>query len=802
MNFLATEEQVQLRDAVRRFMADHSPPSAVRALMETDVGCDEAVWQRLCHELAVAGVHVPEVYGGQGFTFAELAVVLQEMGRALYCGPYFSSTVLAATAILLAASEDECAELLPPLASGERRATLAIAETSGWQLDDIQLSAKQGRLTGAKSHVVDGCSASLILVAAREADSAGRGGLSLYAVEANAAGLSTQPLTPLDLTRKLARLTFEDVPARCLGTAGESGSALAKTLHLGAVALANEMVGGAERLLESAVEYAKERVQFGRAIGSFQAVKHRSAELLLTVELAKSAAYRAADAAASDDADLPALASLAKAAAAEAAMQAARDCIQIHGGIGFTWDNDTHLWYKRAKSSEVFLGTPAAHREALMRHWRLPQGGAEAAPSQPAPPPRRDSAAAEAVRRDVRAWLAKHWDPNATLVAWRNKLADSGWGMPAWPKAWFGRELSAALLPVVDEEFARCQAVGVAKAGIRLLAAETLLEHGSDAQKERYLRRILTGEDTWCQLFSEPGSGSDLAGAATRAEFDGERWIVNGQKVWTTSAHHADYGLLLARTDWDAPKHQGLTYFVLAMRQAGVEVRPLKQMNGHASFNQVFFTDAVAPPENLLGGIGNGWQVAITTLAHERRAADRIATDGPERAGAGSIYREAQAERAVALAPYKWYPQRAGRVDLVVEQANATGAIEDPAIRQEIARLLILARSAEWTARRARAAAQQGRPQGPEGSLGKLAGSHVARLACHVHTLIAGPKAMLAGADGAAGGLIAEILVSVPATSIAGGTDEIQRNIIAERVLGLPKEPRLDRGPFRDVKRN
>ena len=798
MKFLPTEEQTQLRDAVRRFMADHSPPSAVRALMETADGCDEAVWRRLCQDLAVAGVHVPEAYGGQGFTFAELAIVLQEMGRALYCGPYFSSTVLAATAVLLAASQDERAELLPPLAAGERRATLAIAEAGGWQLDDIQLRADGGRLTGSKSHVLDGCTASLILVAAREAD----GGLSLYAVDSNAPGLTAQPLTPLDPTRKLARLTFEDVQARCLGTPGKSGGALAKTLQLGTVALANEVVGGAERLLETAVEYAKERVQFGRAIGSFQAVKHHSAELLLTVELAKSAAYRAADAAAQDDADLPALASLAKAAAADAYMQAARDCIQIHGGIGFTWDNDTHLWYKRAKSSEVFLGTPAAHRELLMRQWHVPQRTVEAAPSQPAEPPRRDSAEAAAVRREVRAWLAEHWDPNANLVAWRNRLADSGWGMPAWPKAWFGRELPAALLPVVDEEFARCQAVGVAKAGIRLLAAETLLAHGSDAQKERYLRRILTGEDTWCQLFSEPGSGSDLAGAATRAELDGERWIVNGQKVWTTSAHHADYGLLLARTDWDAPKHQGLTYFVLDMHQPGVEVRPLKQMNGHASFNQVFFTDAVVPAEDLLGGIGNGWQVAITTLAHERRAADRIASDGPALAGAGSIYQEAEAERAVALAPYKWYPQRAGRVDLVLDQANASGAIDDPAIRQEIARLLTLARSAEWTARRARAAAQQGRPQGPEGSLGKLAGSHVARLACHVHTLIAGADAMLAGADGPLDGLIAEILISVPATSIAGGTDEIQRNIIAERVLGLPKEPRLDRGPFRDVKRN
>lgn len=409
---------------------------------------------------------------------------------------------------------------------------------------------------------------------------------------------------------------------------------------------------------------------------------------------------------------------------------------------------------------------------------------------------------ADSVRREVRQWLEANWDPNEDLVAWRNLLADSGWGMPVWPRQWHGRDLPQALAPVVDEEFARLGAVGVAKTGIRLLAAATLLEHGSDVHKARFLRRILTGEDTWCQLFSEPGSGSDLAGATTRADRHGDHFLVNGQKVWTTSAHHADYGLLLARTDWDVPKHQGLTYFVLDMHQGGVEVRPLKQMNGHASFNQVFFSDAVVPAENLVSTVGNGWQVAITTLMHERRGADGLRGVQRERDLPGRIYGQEREEIAVALEPYKWYPQRAGRVDLVLERAQATGRNTDPVTRQEIAKLLTMARSAEWTARRARAAQQQGRPQGPEGSLGKLASSNIARQASHVHTLIAGANAMLAGEDGDLNGLIAEILVSVPATSIAGGTDEIQRNIIAERVLGLPKEPRMDTGPFRDVKRN
>jgi alkylation response protein AidB-like acyl-CoA dehydrogenase len=407
------------------------------------------------------------------------------------------------------------------------------------------------------------------------------------------------------------------------------------------------------------------------------------------------------------------------------------------------------------------------------------------------------------VRAEVRAWLEANWSPDLGLAEWRDRLIDSGWGVPSWPKAWFGRDLSSALEQVVHQEMRRVGAVGVASSGVRGLAAATLLAHGSDWQKQKFLRRGLTGEDNWCQLFSEPGSGSDLAGAMTKAELQGNRWVINGQKVWTTSAHHADWGLLLARTDWDAPKHRGLSFFILPIRQPGVQVLPLKQMNGHASFNQVFFTDAEVPPEHQVGELGEGWAVANTTLMHERRGADRFASWGSASERKGPIYDEERAEAATASEPYKWYPQRAGRVDLVMARARETGAIDDPVVRQEIAKLLTLAKSAEWTARRARAAQLQGRPPGPEGSLGKLASSHVARAAAHVHTLISGADAMLTGKDGPMDGVIAEILVSVPAVSIAGGTDEIQRNIISERVLRMPKEPSVDTDrPFRDVRRN
>jgi alkylation response protein AidB-like acyl-CoA dehydrogenase len=301
----------------------------------------------------------------------------------------------------------------------------------------------------------------------------------------------------------------------------------------------------------------------------------------------------------------------------------------------------------------------------------------------------------------------------------------------------------------------------------------------------------VTGELTWCQLFSEPGAGSDLAGLATRAEPDGDGgWLVTGQKVWSTGAATADYGLLLARTDPGVPKHAGISCFALPMRQPGVEVRPLRQMNGHASFNEVFLDGARVPAGHLIGAPGAGWTVARAVLARERRlAAARPASSGTGEARPGRAWQEAIAERTAAGEPHKWYPQRAGRPDLVVARAQAEGKAADPVVRQEIAKLIELAWTARWTAARAAAARAAGQPPGPEGSLGKLASTRIARQAARVHAMIGGAHAMLTGPDSPLGGVVAEIIVSVPAISIAGGTDEIQRTIIAERILGLPREP-------------
>jgi alkylation response protein AidB-like acyl-CoA dehydrogenase len=392
------------------------------------------------------------------------------------------------------------------------------------------------------------------------------------------------------------------------------------------------------------------------------------------------------------------------------------------------------------------------------------------------------------LRRELASWLEGAWDPDCSLAEWRERLVDAGWARPSWPPGLGGRGLAPSTTDVVEACLREHGAVGVPDGVGVQLACPTLLEHGTDELRERLVRGTLAGELWWCQLFSEPGAGSDLAGLATRARRDGASWRIQGQKVWTTSAGHADLGLLLARSDVDVPKHAGLTMFVLPMRQAGVEVRPLRQMNGHASFNEVFLDDAVVPPDHVVGDVGDGWRVALTTLAHERRMAP-LGRGLPPRVAPGRVAEEAATEHARLAAPYRWYPQRAGRPDLVAERATANGTANDALVRQRVGALESLVRTAKVSAGRAAAARAQGRPPGPEGSLGKLASSRIARTAAAAHAAIGGADGMLTGDDAPLDGVVAEVLVSVPAVSIAGGTDEIQRTILAERVLGLPHEP-------------
>jgi len=371
VNFAFSEEQEELRKSVRRFLEDKSPEAEVRRLMETTDGYDPAVWSQMAEQLGLQGLAIPEEFGGSGYTYVELIVVLEEMGRALLCAPYFSSVALAANALLTSGDDAAKKDYLPGIASGDTIATLALTEPAGrWDEAGVTMAASGSgdswTLDGTKSFVIDGHTAGLVLVPART-----RAGVSLFAVAGDAPGLTRTPLATMDQTRKQAKLEFAGTPARLVGPEGAAWPALSKTLDLAAVALAAEQVGGAQKVLDMSVEYAKVRVQFGRPIGSFQAIKHKCADMLLEVESAKSAAYYAGWAAAEDSDELPVVASLAKAYCSDAYFHAAAENIQIHGGIGFTWEHPAHLYFKRAKSSELYLGDPTYHRELLAQRIGL-----------------------------------------------------------------------------------------------------------------------------------------------------------------------------------------------------------------------------------------------------------------------------------------------------------------------------------------------------------------------------------------------------------------------------------------------
>ena len=374
MRFSFTPEQEEFRATLRRALEARSPAKEVRRLMATEAGFEREGWQRLNQELGLTALAIPEAYGGQGFGFSELGIVLEEMGRGLLCAPFFSTAVLATSAILNAGTEEQKRALLPAIASGEATATLAFAEEDGSNEPSAvtTTAAPSGsayRLDGTKSFVLDGHTADLIVVLARRAGSKDTDGLSLFTVQGKAPGLERRALKTMDETRKLARLTFRSVEAKLLGEEGAAAAPFVRTMQQALICLANDMVGGAERLREDALAYVKMRMQFGRSIASFQTTKNKAADMLVDVELAKSAAYYAAAALDEGDDDLPALASLAKASAAEACLQTAIHAVQMHGGIGFTWDNDTHLWFKRAKSSEILFGDANEHREKMMQHW-------------------------------------------------------------------------------------------------------------------------------------------------------------------------------------------------------------------------------------------------------------------------------------------------------------------------------------------------------------------------------------------------------------------------------------------------
>ncbi len=410
-------------------------------------------------------------------------------------------------------------------------------------------------------------------------------------------------------------------------------------------------------------------------------------------------------------------------------------------------------------------------------------------------------AVTEDVRTEVRAWLDDNWDPDLTVADWWQRLADSGWAMPTWPEEHSGRGLARPEANAVSAEIGEAGALGPPGGLGTMLAAPTIITHGTDEQKQRFLPKIANGQEAWCQLFSEPGAGSDLAGLQAKAVKDGDEWIVNGQKVWTSGGQHADLGMLIARTDPDAPKHAGISYFGIRMHQPGIDVRPLVEMTGRALFNEVFLDDARVADADLIGGLGNGWAVANTTLMNERASlgggggssATSLALPGTvaghlERR-AGDFVKTGRGGTATILA---------GRSAKLLQSLVAElGKADDPLIRQDLMRLYSMDQISGWGVQRAKAG--QASPALP--NLAKLMMSHMTRLSRDLGLRIIGPAGTVMGPDTPGGGMIQELALFSPAPSIYGGTDEVQRNIIGERVLGLPKEPGPDKStPFSELR--
>lgn len=407
------------------------------------------------------------------------------------------------------------------------------------------------------------------------------------------------------------------------------------------------------------------------------------------------------------------------------------------------------------------------------------------------------------LRAEARSWFEANWAPDLSLGDWWDRLATSGWGFPTFPSEWFGKSLTPALARIVDEERRR-RGAGAPPDRIGAKAiAPLLLEYGTDDQRRRYLLDTLCDRAVWCELFSEPGAGSDLAGLSTRASQSADEWIVTGQKLWSSGADFARWGLLLARTDPDVPKQQGLTCFVLDMEQPGVEVRPLVTMTGEAEFNEVFLTDAVVPESNVVGEVGSGWTIVKAALAHERRAmgGDGLGDNArkPDLSSrAGDVaQRELAGRRRGGLAA-------GGGGDLLMRSlVGEFGRRDDPVVRQDVARVYTLLQIAKWTAMRTKAAVARGGAPGPESSIGRLITSEIARAQRDLYLRIEGAAGMLAGQDAPHAGVVQRLALWSPAMSVMLGTDEVQRNIVGERVLGLPAEPDVDRGvPWREVRRS
>lgn len=717
MGIALTDDHRELSEVARSFLTAQKARAAARELLDAEEESRPTFWTDLA-ELGWLGLHVDEQYGGSGFGLPELVVVIDELGRAVAPGP-FVPTVVASAVLAAAGSDEQKARLLPGLIDGSVTAAVGFG-------GDVTVSG--GRATGDAGVVLGAGLADLLVLVA---------GDDVLVVESGADGVSVEVPGNLDRTRRSGRVSLKDVAVGDNVLPGARTAALARARTL----FAAEAVGGAAECVDTAVEYAKVREQFGRTIATFQAVKHHCANMLVGAESAVATVWDAARAAGEDEEQFTLIAAAAATLAFPAYVRNAELNIQVHGGIGFTWEHDAHLHLRRALTVQALLGGDAPATDV----FELTAGGLSRSNSLDLPPE------ADELRTQIRADADQiaRLDEKAQL----DELIASGYIMPHWPKPW-GRAAGAVEQLLTEEEFA---AAGVKKPdyGITGWVILTLIQHGTPSQIDRFVEKALRKDEIWCQLFSEPSAGSDAAAVKTRATRVDGGWKINGQKVWTSGAHYCKRGLATVRTDFDGPKHAGITMVILDMEAPGVEVRPLRQITGGSEFNEVFFNDVFVPDEDVVGEPNAGWTVARATLGNER-----VSIGG----GAGGI--------APASA---WLVQltrtHGDRVAGAVQRLGRFLA-EDHALR-----LLNLRRAARSI---------EGAGPGPEGNITKL------KLAEHfqeqgaIAAALLGPELALEGGEGE---LAARAAMGARGMAIAGGTSEVTRNQIAERILGMPRDP-------------
>jgi alkylation response protein AidB-like acyl-CoA dehydrogenase len=730
-----SDEHEEQRRSARRWLDAHCPPEVPRALLDADIEEVQPVWKEVAAQ-GWLGIHLPEDRGGQGFGLFELAVILEETGRSLVPGPLLP-TVVTSALVAEALPGPDGGDLLSGLIDGS--ATSALSFGTGY-LDAVGRDPSGDLIVSGTIQPVLGLStASWVLAPVRRDD--GTVLWCLIDVRGPGGSVSVEPLASLDSTRRVGRLHAEgaSVPAdRQLGAlTTERVRQVAVTL------MAAEHVGGARWCLETATEYAKVRVQFGRPIGQFQAVKHRLADMAVRVEQMTAVAWDAAIAAGSDDQDGVALAvATAGALAFDGYVRCAEECLQLLGGIGFTWEHDVHLHLKRALADRQLVATPESFHNQVAS---LAGGGDRRTLAADLPEE------ADRIREEIAAVVAELVEVDGEEQ--RRRLVDAGLVVPHWPKPW-GRDAGAVEQVVIDEQLA---AAGIARPhiGIGAWALPVIIASGTEEQRERWVPPTLLGTLSWCQLFSEPGAGSDLASLSTRAERVDGGWMLTGQKVWTTMAQQADWGICLARTDPSVPKHEGITYFIVSMDSPGFDIRPLRELTGAAMFNEVFLDSVFVPDDCVIGEAGDGWRMARMTLANER-----VSMSSGSTFGIG--------------------------VESLLRLAEKLGDAVTPSAEARLGALLAEAQSLSLMTHRSTLLSLAGSDPGSGASIRKLLGAEHEQRVQELGLFLLGPDG--AALEGRSGRWF-QGLLSTRCLTIAGGTSEVQRNVIAERVLGLPRDP-------------